>query len=124
MNFFSMRLGKLDNIVALRQLIVLFNDMQLHKKTQQKSLIQKICNAIKKVSTSIEQEYYKGRVIRGNIIDIIVNEQSFLNDGDVYLFGSILHKIYSSLADINSYNRVRIIGMEKGAIMEWPACLN
>ncbi|AJI52975.1 type VI secretion system baseplate subunit TssF [Francisella philomiragia] len=123
-NFFSVRLGKLTTVETLRQLIILFNDIQLHRKTQQKSLTQKVCNAINKINLEIEQEYYKGRVIRGNVIEIIINEQSFLNEGDIYLFGSILNQIYSSLADVNTYNRVRMIGMEKGSVMEWQACLS
>ncbi|AIT08796.1 hypothetical protein LO80_01595 [Candidatus Francisella endociliophora] len=124
LNYFSVRLNNLNNVEALRQLIVLFNDIQLYRKSQQKSLTQKVCNAIKRVNLEIEQEYHKGRVIRGNVIELTINEQSFLNEGDLYLFGSILNKIYSSLADVNSYNRLKIVGMEKGAVMEWQACLN
>lgn len=124
LNYFSVRLSNLNNVEALRQLIVLFNDIQLYRKSQQKSLTQKVCNAIKRVNLEIEQEYYKGRVIRGNVIELTINEQSFLNEGDLYLFGSILNKIYSSLADVNSYNRLKIVGIEKGAVMEWQACLN
>ena len=124
MNFFSVRLSNLSDVESLRQLLVLFNDIQLHSKTQQKSLTQKRCNAIKRVDLEIEQEYYKGRVIRGNLITITVNEQSFVNEGDLYLFGCVLNRIYSSLAEVNSYNRLQMVGMEKGAIMEWQACLN
>ncbi len=120
MNYMSLRLNKLNSVEAFRKMLTTFNADAMGKSSQQKALTKKLCEGVFSVKISVVERLYHRHFIRGNLIEVGVKETHFLNEGEIHLFGSILNEILQSLVEVNSFNQLQMVGIEKGVRLEWP----
>ncbi|KAI3589502.1 T6SS component TssF (ImpG/VasA) [Cupriavidus sp. U2] len=62
----------------------------------------------------------KGGLLRGVEIAVTVDRTRFAGDGDLALFGDMLHAFLSLYATLNLYTRLVIIAQPDGARLVWP----
>lgn len=72
------------------------------------------------VSQELIEEVSGGSVERGVLIEVTLDSHAFAGDGDVMLFGELLHRFFALYADINLFTKLAIISLPTQARIEWP----
>lgn len=67
-------------------------------------------DAIRAVKVGPTERLYRGAVVRGISVDIELDENGFAGDGDMYLFGAVLDRLFASYVPINSFAATTITG--------------
>jgi type VI secretion system protein ImpG len=62
-----------------------------------------------------------GLPVRGLRTQIEMRESNFADEGDMYLFASVLNEFLSLFASINSFHELIVHGIEQGETFRWPA---
>ena len=68
----------------------------------------------------IDRLYY-GRPVRGIRSTIRVLESRFTNEGEMFLFFTVLNEFFSLYVSLNSFHELIVLGIEQGEIYKWPA---
>jgi len=74
---------------------------------------------IRDVAWVPKEMMYRGGVIRGAEVTVEIEEDHFVDEGDLCLFGSILSEFLSMYATINSFVHVTLVQMPSGKRYEW-----
>lgn len=61
-----------------------------------------------------------GALLRGTAITLDVLEDHFTNDGDLYLFATLVNEFLSLHATLNTFTQVTVQGLQKGETLSWP----
>ncbi len=72
-------------------------------------------------SRASERAHLSRRSDSGVDIHVDVDEAGFSGDGDMYLFGCILERIFAEYVSINSYSRTRVKGVTTNLEFSWPS---
>ncbi|OJB39329.1 type VI secretion protein ImpG [Burkholderia ubonensis] len=72
------------------------------------------------VAQELIEEVSGGSVERGVLIEVTLDSHAFAGDGDVMLFGELLHRFFALYADINLFTKLAIISLPTQARIEWP----
>lgn len=67
-----------------------------------------------------EDRLVAGYMMRGQSLTLRIKSDHFASDGDLYLFGTVLHNFFSSYASLNSFTRFRVEEVLKGDVYSWP----
>jgi type VI secretion system protein ImpG len=62
-----------------------------------------------------------GYLLRGQEIKLAVSSDHFASEGDLFLFGSILDRFFSSYVTLNSFTHFTMEEILKGDRFSWPA---
>jgi len=63
----------------------------------------------------------RGLPVRGLRTHIEIRESNFADEGDMYLFGTVLNEFLALFASINSFHELIVEGIEHGETYKWPA---
>lgn len=74
---------------------------------------------IRDVLWAPKEMMYRGGVIRGAEVTVEIEEDHFVDEGDLCLFGRILSEFLSMYATINSFVHVTLVLMPSGKRYEW-----
>jgi type VI secretion system protein ImpG len=77
--------------------------------------------SIRDVRVVPEGRLYRGAAVRGVAIDVDVDDKGFGGEGDLFLFGAILDRLFASYVSLNSFSRTTLTGVGTKAKYEWPA---
>ncbi len=58
--------------------------------------------------------------IRGVAIDLTLDPQHFLGEGDLFVFASVLNEFFALYASLNSYHELRVTSTQ-GEVYLWPS---
>ncbi|SAL38315.1 type VI secretion protein [Caballeronia arvi] len=72
------------------------------------------------VSEKLLEEVSGGAVERGVLIEVTLDSHAFSSEGDVMLFGELLHRFFERYAEINLYTKLEIVSLPTQARIEWP----
>jgi type VI secretion system protein ImpG len=72
------------------------------------------------VSETLLEEVSGGAVERGVLIEVTIDSQAFSGDGDVMLFGELLHRFFELYAEINLFTKLEVISLPTQKRIEWP----
>jgi type VI secretion system protein ImpG len=75
---------------------------------------------ILRVSQELVEEVTGGAVERGVLIEVTLDSHAFAGEGDVMLFGELLHRFFALYADINLFTKLAIVSLPAQARVEWP----
>lgn len=64
---------------------------------------------------------FKGVPMRGQSINVRLNPASYAGPGDMYLFGILLDRLFSSFASINCFTRFSMTDEESEESINWPS---
>ena len=83
--------------------------LSLHNRSQSE-LNKSQINGILNISSRPIRKYNKGGIINGVLLDVTLNENCYINEGDMILFSSILSKMMSMHSQINSICQLKVKG--------------
>ncbi|WP_193101069.1 type VI secretion system baseplate subunit TssF [Burkholderia sp. Z1] len=72
------------------------------------------------VSQELIEEVSGGAVERGVLIEITLDSHAFSGEGDVMLFGELLHRFFEAYAEINLFTKLAIVSLPSQLRTEWP----
>ncbi|HTH59688.1 MAG TPA: type VI secretion system baseplate subunit TssF, partial [Paraburkholderia sp.] len=72
------------------------------------------------VSQELLEEVSGGAVERGVHIEVTLDSHAFAGDGDVMLFGELLHRFLALYAEINLFTKLSIVSLPSKARTAWP----
>ncbi|UXU90404.1 type VI secretion system baseplate subunit TssF [Burkholderia sp. S-53] len=72
------------------------------------------------VSQELIEEVSGGAVERGVLIEITLDSHAFSGEGDVMLFGELLHRFFEAYAEINLFTKLAIVSLPSRLRTEWP----
>jgi type VI secretion system protein ImpG len=74
------------------------------------------------VSEELLEEVSGGSVERGVLIEVTLDSHAFAGEGDVMLFGELLHRFFALYAEINLFTKLAIVSLPSQQRTEWPRC--
>lgn len=80
-------------------------------------------SGIESIEARQSDRLVSGILMRGQEINLKVNQGNFASEGDMFLFGSVLDNFMGSYASVNSYTRIAFKDTLKGNIYQWKARL-
>lgn len=75
--------------------------------------------AIVEVSHHLIQRFEKGFLLRGVEIEVTLDVNGFSGEGDISLFGEMLHRFFGLYADIHLFNQLTLILQPTGKCLRW-----
>lgn len=72
------------------------------------------------VSQQLIEEVAGGAVERGVLIEVTLDSHAFAGEGDVMLFGELLHRFFGLYADINLFTKLEIVSLPAQTRTAWP----
>lgn len=118
----SLNYLSLAKVETLRSIIALYDfhghvDRQAARATELRLAGMKVVRA--KPSDLVRQ----GSVYRGVSLEIDMQEDAFVAEGEMLLFGAVLNSFLSLYASMNCFTRLKVKGTQQGGIYEWPPML-
>lgn len=105
----------------LRSLLGLYIFSGADKKTEATN--RRRIAGINNISVKPSDRLVQGTILRGQEIEVSVDHDHFLSRGDLFVFGAVLEKLFSSFASLNVYTALSISDTNTGENYEWPASL-
>lgn len=107
-NFLSM----MDNPEVLRGTLALYDwtDDEMNRRQLE---------AIVAVKHTLIRRFEKGFMLRGVDIEVTLNTDNFAGEGDVNLFGEMLHRFFALYADIHLFNQLTLVLQPTGKRLRW-----
>lgn len=105
-------LPMLDNAEVLRGTLALYDwtGSELNRRR---------LAAIVEVKHHLLQRFEKGFLLRGVGIDVTLDANGFSGEGDISLFGEMLHRFFGLYADIHLFNQLTLILQPSGKCLRW-----
>ena len=72
------------------------------------------------VSEELLEEVTGGSVERGVLIELTLDSHAFAGEGDVMLFGELLHQFFALYAEINLFTKLAVVSLPSQQRTEWP----
>ncbi|MEX3928977.1 type VI secretion system baseplate subunit TssF [Paraburkholderia sp. BR10936] len=72
------------------------------------------------VSEELLEEVSGGSVERGVLIEVTLDSHAFAGEGDVMLFGELLHRFFALYAEINLFTKLSIVSLPSQTRTVWP----
>ncbi len=116
----AMNLRALTEPEVLRTTLAVYNLQALVDRQAARANELRI-EALRDVVVTPGEKVYRGACVRGVDIRVEMDESGFLGDGDMYLFGSILERLFAEYVSINSFSRTQVRGIGTNWEMKWPA---
>jgi type VI secretion system protein ImpG len=107
-NFLSM----MDNPEVLRGTLALYDwtDDEMNRRRLE---------AIVAVKHTLIRRFERGYMLRGVDIEVTLNMDNFAGEGDVNLFGEMLHRFFGLYADIHLFNQLTLALQPTGKRLRW-----
>ena len=77
--------------------------------------------ALRDVRVRSAERLFRGIPVRGVQLDIDLDESGFAGDGDLFLFGAILERLFAHYVSLNSFSKTSIFALQTKATYLWPA---
>jgi type VI secretion system protein ImpG len=105
-------LPMLDNAEVLRGTLALYD-------WTASELNRRRLAAIVEVNHHLVQRFERGFLLRGVDIEVTLDANGFCGEGDISLFGEMLHRFFGLYADIHLFNQLTLILQPTGKCLRW-----
>lgn len=116
----AMNLRSLAEKNALRAMLGVYNLHGLVDRQAARANDLRI-QAIHDIQVRPAERLYRGAPVRGLAIEIFLEESGFTGDGDMFLFGAILDRLFATYVSLNSFTTTTVHGVQSKVKFEWPA---
>ena len=114
----SLNYLSLANIDALKILLSTY-DFNANSDRQSQRASQQRLDGIKNIVTLPVERIYKGVSIRGMKIKVDMDSNMFTNEGDMFLFASVLNEFIRLYASINSFTELEVLNIVNSEVYNW-----
>jgi type VI secretion system protein ImpG len=108
----------LTDIQSFRGILELYNFQSLTDKQAGRANDRRI-EGIEKIDSEINDHLFRGSPVRGTAINLLMKEDHFNGEGDLFLFSTLLNEFFALYASLNSFTRLTVRGMGHGEIYQW-----
>jgi len=108
----------ITDLANLKVLLNLYNPTNQADAKEQAANKKRI-DSLKKLKVSNTERLVRGYLIRGQKVTLEVDGTGFASNGDMFLFGELLNKVFSQFSDINSFVELSIINENTGEQLSW-----
>jgi type VI secretion system protein ImpG len=115
----SLNYVSLVNVEALRGILELYNFQAMRDPRAARANALRL-EGIHAVSAQPSEALVHGCPLRGSAVTLDLLEDHFADDGDLFLFASILNEFISLYATLNSFTQLTVRGLQKGEVTSWP----
>ncbi len=115
----AMGLRSLTEVEVLRAALDVYNLQALVDRQAARANELRIA-AVRDVRVTPSERLFRGSLVRGVAIDVDLDEAGFAGDGDLFLFASVLERLFASYVSLNSFSRTTIIGITSKIKFAWP----
>jgi type VI secretion system protein ImpG len=77
--------------------------------------------ALRDVRLKPAERLFRGIPVRGVALEIDLDESGFAGDGDLFLFGAVLERLFSHYVSLNSFSMTTVRALQTKARYAWPA---
>jgi len=120
MSNMALNYTSLTNIDALRTVLSTYNFAAFYDQQVQRAS-QRRLEGITHIAVEPTSLLFKGLPIRGLRIRMALKESKFSNEGEMYLFATVINEFFSLYAKMNSFHQLIVRGSEHGDVYQWPA---
>ena len=113
----SLNYLSLTDIHALKVILETYDLPRYHDRQAQK-VSERRLGAMRSVSHTAVDQLLHGLPIRGLRIDLTIDPQGFLGEGEVFVFASVLNEFFALYASLNAYHELRVISTQ-GDVYLW-----
>jgi type VI secretion system protein ImpG len=92
--------------------------LELYEWSQSEANRRRIAS-IRSVNFFPKEIIYRGSVIRGSVVKLLLARENFADEGDLHLFGLVLNEFLGMYASINSFVQLQL-ECPSGERFEWP----
>jgi len=105
-------LSMMDNPEVLRGTLALYDwtDDEMNRRRLE---------AIVAVRHRLVRRFERGYMLRGVAIEVTLNADNFAGEGDVNLFGEMLHRFFALYADVHLFNQLTLVLQPTGKRLRW-----
>jgi len=105
-------LSMMDNPEVLRGTLALYDwsDDEMNRRRLE---------AIVAVKHTLIRRFDRGYMLRGVDIEVTLNADNFAGEGDVNLFGEMLHRFFALYADVHLFNQLTLVLQPTGKRLRW-----
>jgi type VI secretion system protein ImpG len=116
----AMNLRALTEASVLRTALAVYNlhalvDRQVARANELR------VESIREVHVAPAEKLYRGASVRGVDIRIDLDEAGFSGEGDIYLFGAVMERLFAEYVTINSFSRTSVRALGTNWEHQWPA---
>ena len=115
----SLNYLSLTDINALKVILESY-DLSRYYDRQALKVSQKRLGALLSIRQEPVDRLHRGLPIRGVRIDLTVDSQGFVGQGDLFVFACVLNEFFALYASLNSYHELRVISTQ-GDVYLWPS---
>ncbi len=116
----SLNHSSLQDVTSLRALLALYNFQALVSETYGRQNRMR-SEAISRISVTPARRILEGASIRGTRSEVEIQEEGFASDGDVFLFGCVLDRLFADHVSINAFHQLSIKSSPSQGVYEWQA---
>ncbi|MEN1695487.1 type VI secretion system baseplate subunit TssF, partial [Pseudomonas aeruginosa] len=102
----------MDNAEILRRTLALYDWTESEMNRRRLA-------AIVDVQHSLIQRFERGFLLRGVDIQVTLDSNGFAGEGDITLFGELLHRFFALYADIHLFTQLTLILQPTGKCLQW-----
>lgn len=114
----SLNYLSLSDINALKVLLETYDLPRYHDRQAQK-VSERRLGALRSVSHTAVDRLHRGLPFRGVRIDLTIDPQGFLGQGEVFVFASVLNEFFALYASLNAFHELRVTSTQ-GDVYLWP----
>ncbi|MBU2710569.1 type VI secretion system baseplate subunit TssF [Zooshikella harenae] len=114
----SLNYVSLVNTEALRIILSTY-DYRSYYDRQYARISKNRLEGIEKIEHENIDRLYKGLPIRGIKTRLQVRISKFANEGEMFLFASVLNEFFALYVSLNSFHILEVVGIENGEIYTW-----
>ncbi|NCE87391.1 type VI secretion system baseplate subunit TssF [Pseudomonas sp. Q1] len=115
----SLNYLSLADINALKVILETYDLPRYHDR-QALKVSRKRLGALRSISHEAVDRLHRGLPVRGLRVDLSIDPQGFLGQGDMFVFASVLNEFFALYASLNSYHELRVISTQ-GDVYLWPS---
>lgn len=104
---------------ALRGVLELYNFQALRDPRAARANARRM-EGIHAVRSEPSETLVRGCLMRGNAVTLEVLEDHFADEGDLFLFATILNEFLGLSATLNSFTQLSVRGIQRGEVISWP----
>ncbi|MBP6082033.1 MAG: type VI secretion system baseplate subunit TssF [Providencia sp.] len=119
----SLNYQSLLNLTSLKQILQLYDLPAIsHQQIARQS--QKRLDALVSLQTEHVEHLYKGLPVRGLKTIITIHQNTFLCEGSLFLFCTVIAHFFALYTSINMFHELEVINLDNQEIYQWPAQIN
>jgi type VI secretion system protein ImpG len=118
-NNMSLNYLSLTDINALKVILETYDLPRYHDR-QALKVSQKKLGALRSIRHQAVDRLHHGLPVRGLRVDLAIDSQGFVGQGDLFVFASVLNQFFALYASLNSYHELQVTSTQ-GDVYLWPS---